>query len=513
MTLYTNDYLEFYLTLVGWLISNGIWDVVVDSGVYAMAFIAILIQEWLRARSEGADEGNKGILSVLRIESRLWVATVVMLSACVPLIDVDIGTLKFDESRSRQCQYLIAQPQDTGWGKSFTSLNNESAAVPTWWFFVHAMSKAVTNAAVASIPCGTDLRQMRIEISTTRIRDPLLAQEVADFTNDCYAASRAKLFMSRPRLDAKEVDDVNWIGSSYFSRQPGYYNNYYSRLPRVEWPWDPVRDMAMPRVKNGGGFPMCDEWWSDAEKGLKARLLNQVKPSLVERYVSWATFMSPQEVNDAIIREIASPRAQRMNQGQVYTDYGGEIGISGFNLMSRTAGAMGLGVGSLAYFPTMDVVRQALPMVMAMLKMALIICIPLVLVFGTFDLKTMITMSIVQFAMIFVDFWFQLGRWLDTTILEALYGLGSPHGTLNPLLGANNTQADMLLNFVMAAMFVVLPAFWMTALSYAGVSAGSAVDGLVSGTKPAQGASKQGADTIKSVAGSAMKAKMPKKGG
>ncbi|WP_095101667.1 conjugal transfer protein TraG N-terminal domain-containing protein [Pseudomonas sp. Irchel 3A5] len=498
MTLYTNDYLEYYLTLVGWLVGNGIWEVLMDSGVYALAFAAIIVQEWIKARGEGADEGNKGALSVIRIENRVWVATVVIMFAGLPLINVDLATLKFDESRSQQCQYQVAQPQDTRWGKSFTTLNDQSAKIPAWWFFVHGISKAITNAAVASIPCGSDLRQMRMEISTTRIHDPLLAQEVADFTNDCYAYSRAKLFMKRPKLDDKLMNDVNWIGSSYFSNQPGYYDNYYSRSPRQEWPWDPVRDAAMPKVKNGGGFPMCNQWWSDADKGLRDRLLSQVNPTLTERFISWASFMSPQEVSDALIREIASPRAQRMTQGQVYSDYGGQIGGSMFNDASRVTGAVGLGVGSMAYFPAMDVVRQALPMVMAFMKMTLIICIPLVITFGTFDFKSAMTLSIVQFSMIFVDFWFQLARWLDTTILDAMYGGDSPHGTLNPLLGMNNTQADMLLNYVMAAMFIVLPMLWMTALGYAGISTGKALDGLVGGTKGSQAAGGEGANIVTS---------------
>lgn len=497
MTLYTNDYLEYYLTLVGWLISNGIWEVLMDCGLYALAFVAIILQEWLKARGEGADEGNKGLLSALRIENRLWVATAVLMFAGIPMVDLDLNTLKFDDTRSQQCQYQVPQPQDTSWGKSFSTLNNQSAKVPAWWFFVHSMSKAITAAAVASIPCGTDLRQMRMEVSNTRIHNPLLAQEIADFTNDCYGYSRAKLFMNRPQLDAKLMNDINWIGSNYFTTQPGYYDTYYSRTPRTEFPYDSVRDETMPRVKNGGGFPMCNQWWGDGTNGLRKRLLDQVDTSLMERFVNWASFMPSQEVNDAIIREVASPRNQRMTQGQVYTDYGGQVGGSMFNDLSRVTGAAGLGIGSLAYFPAMDVVRQALPMVMALLKMALIICIPLVLTFSTFDLKTLITVSMVQFAMIFVDFWFQLARWLDTTILDAMYGVNSPHATLNPLLGANNTQADMLLNYVMAAMFIVLPAFWMSALGWAGVSAGKALDGLVTGTKAAQASGSKGADTIK----------------
>ena len=67
MTLYTTDYLEYYLTLVAWVVNNGIWSILVASGVFALPFVAIVIQEWLKARSEGADEGNKGVLSSMRI--------------------------------------------------------------------------------------------------------------------------------------------------------------------------------------------------------------------------------------------------------------------------------------------------------------------------------------------------------------------------------------------------------------------------------------------------------------
>lgn len=423
-----------------------------------------------------------------------------MAFAAMPVFNLSLSTLSFDDTRAKQCQVQVAKPQETRRGTSFTTLNNQSAKVPIWWHLVHSMSKAVTNAAVASIPCGTDLRQMRMEISTTRIRDPLLAQEVSDFTNDCYGYSRARLFMKRPKLDEKLMNDINWIGSTFFTKTGGYYDTDYSRTPRVEWPYDDVRDAGLAKVKNGGGYPTCNQWWGDAGRGLRARLLAQIQPSLTERFVNWATFMKPQEVSDALIREIASPRAQRLTKGSVYTDYGGQVGGSMFNDMSRVVGGFGLGVGSVAYFPAMDVVRQAVPMVMALLKMTLIICIPIVLLMSTFDLKAVMTLSIIQFAMIFVDFWFQLARWLDTTILNALYGAGSPHGTLNVVLGINNTQQDMLLNYVMAAMFIILPIFWMGALSWAGINATRALEGLRSGADGAQNAGAQAAGQIKTMA-------------
>jgi hypothetical protein len=492
MTLFTTDYLEYYLTLVSWIVHNGIWAVLVSSGVFALPFVAIIMQEWLKARAEGADEGNKGALSAARIENRVFVAIVVVMFAGIPFIDVDLNTIQYDSSRSAQCQVSVPQPTDTGWSQSFSTINNQSAKVPVWWGFMHALARAVTGASVAAIPCGTDLRQMRMEIDATRIDDPVLAKEVADFSHDCYGPARAKLFMQRPDLDEQQMHDVTWIGSRFFTDTGGYYDTYRSSTPRDDWPYDSDRDAGLAQVASGGGYPTCRQWWSDGSNGLRARLLGQVDPSLLNRLAGWAGFLSRAEVDDSVIRAIAAPRQQKLNQGSVYTDYGGQIDKTLPNVITRAAGDAGLAVGALGAFPAMDVVRQALPMVMALLKMALVICIPLVLLVGTYDLKTVVVLSIVQFSFFFVDFWFQLARWIDSTILDALYGWGfgwnRPHSNFDPVMGLNNAFGDLLLNFVMGTMFIVLPTFWVTALGWAGIHAGAALQGLVNGTGDAKAA-------------------------
>ncbi|MPT25409.1 MAG: conjugal transfer protein TraG [Achromobacter sp.] len=489
MTLYTTDYLEYYLTLVSWVVHNGIWSVLVASGMFAVPFLAIIIQEWLKARAEGADEGNKGVLSSARIENRVFVAVVVIMFAGIPFIDVDFNTIKYDRSRSTQCQVNVPEPTDTGWSQSFSTINNQSAKVPVWWFAMHAISRAITGASVAAIPCGTDLRQIRMDIDATRIDDPVLAQEISDFTRDCYGPARAKLFMTRPSLSEEQMHDVTWIGSSYFVGTAGFYDSYRSRTPRDAWPFDATRDAGLAQVPGGGGYPTCRQWWADGSQGLRARLLAQVDPSLLTRLAGWAGFLSQAEVNDSVIRAVASPRQQKLNRGAVYTDYGGQIDMTLPNIVTRAASDVGLTVGSLGYFPAMDVVRQALPMVLSLLKMALVICIPLVLLIGTYDLKTMVTVSVVQFALFFTEFWFQLARWIDSTILDALYGWGwgwnRPHTNFDPLVGLNNTFGDMLLNVVMATMFLILPTFWVAALAWAGIRAGNVLQGLSTGTRDA----------------------------
>jgi hypothetical protein len=139
-------------------------------------------------------------------------------------------------------------------------------------------------------------------------------------------------------------------------------------------------------------------------------------------------------------------------------------------------------------------VRQALPIVLSLLKMAVTICLPLILVIGTYELKTVVTVSCVEFALFFTDFWFELARWLDSTILDALYGWNSPHANFDPLMGLNNTFGDILLDFVLGMMFLVLPAFWVSALAWVGIRAGGIVQGLVSGTKEAKAAGSKGVD-------------------
>ncbi|MDG3815238.1 conjugal transfer protein TraG N-terminal domain-containing protein, partial [Pseudomonas aeruginosa] len=216
---------------------------------------------------------------------------------------------------------------------------------------------------------------------------------------------------------------------------------------------------------------------------------------LMTSFLKWAKWLNQDEVTEAVIRQVISPSSQV--KGNVYTDYGGQVGGTVWNGLARAGGTLGVAMGSLAYFPAMDMVRQALPMVMSFLKMAMVICIPMVLVIGTYQLKVAMTMTVVFFAMMFVDFWFQLARYIDSTILDAFYGSGSPHLSFNPVMGLNTATQDAILNFVMGAMFVILPMLWITAIGWAGVQVGALLSDLSNGVKGVQQAGAQGGGIAK----------------
>ncbi|EMK5184187.1 conjugal transfer protein TraG N-terminal domain-containing protein, partial [Escherichia coli] len=109
----------------------------------------------------------------------------------------------------------------------------------------------------------------------------------------------------------------------------------------------------------------------------------------------------------------------------------------------------------------------------SIILMAIYIMIPLILAFAAYELSTLITLTFVVFAVHFLTFWWELARWLDSWMLTALYS-SDTHTRFN-MMGFQNTSDDLIMNLVMGTMFLVLPAVWLGALSWAGVNIGQGI--------------------------------------
>lgn len=504
MNMSTNSYLEFYLSLLAWIINNGIWNTLADTGLFAAPFGAIILQEWLSARQQGADEGNKGLLSIPRVENRLWMGYVVILFACIPVFPVNLSSISLDDAASQRCGISMSKPAETAWGTTFNTIGEKSANVPIWWFLVHAIGKGVTAAATAAIPCAPDIRQMRMEIDSSRIDNQVLLQEVADFTRDCYGYSRSRLFTNRPELDKAQSHDASWIGSTYLLSTPGYYDTDRSRSPRVDWPYDESRDMSLPQLANGAGYPTCQQWWSDAGIGLRARLLAEVDPTLISQLLGWLSGNSSAEVEDATLRELVSPRQQSMTMapGQVFQDYGSSARGGSLNQgLNNLATNTGLALGSFSNFPGMNALRAALPMVQAFLMLGTIISLPLVLLISTYQLKTLMTVTFALFTLHMLTFWWELARWVDSSMLDTLYNqVSAMDQTLLSLPSSgfmDGTVTAQVIEYVMGAMFVVLPMMFLGTMSWAGYAVGAGVQSMLSrGSQTAEVAASKGASQL-----------------
>ncbi len=143
--------------------------------------------------------------------------------------------------------------------------------------------------------------------------------------------------------------------------------------------------------------------------GLEARLLQFPAPDI------WTAFkklgQSQAVYEETVLRSLVSERNMQVSQnGRVYPGYGDNVDGTVANAATRRASSAGNILGSIAAFPAFDSVRQALPMVQALLQMAQVICIQLITLCSAWDVKVVITLTFVQFAMFFLTFWWELAR-------------------------------------------------------------------------------------------------------
>src|SRR5690606_2545745 len=99
----------------------------------------------------------------------------------------------------------------------------------------------------------------------------------------------------------------------------------------------------------------------------------------------------------------------------------------------------------------------------------LTISLPLLQLFSAFQLKTLMMCSFAFFTLHMLTFWWELARWVDSSMLDALYHQVSylQRGLLTLPSAAimDGTVTAQVITYVMAAMFLVLPALFLAAMS------------------------------------------------
>ncbi|OOF43934.1 conjugal transfer protein TraG [Rodentibacter trehalosifermentans] len=485
-----DSYYEYFLTLLGWIISNGIWDLMVDTGAFAIPFLAHLIRLFAKAREQGDDEGNKGKLLATWLENAVYGSFIVMVFTCLPLFNVSYNTLQFDTARMKECGYTVIKPSNSGMKGLSSELSGQTASLPLWWAFVYTVGKGFSYGAVATIPCKPDLRQLRFDVQHTRIQSPVLRQEIQQFAEDCFLPSRAKIKRQKIDLDEAQSRDLDWIGSSLLVNTPGFYDVYRAKTPQPFWPYELPRDDALPNTGNGG-YPSCKVWWADPNVGLRQRIIDTVDDDVflqLRKAVSDDLYADGVET---VIRSIVRPNNLKVSNGDpVYMGYGKSTGVDG--VYNYVMSGLGIGFTSFVSFPAFDAMRQSLPMVQGLLSLAIIVAMPLIMVIGLYSVRAMITLTFVHIGIFFLSFWWELARWLDTWLIEVLYN-SDTHSRWN-LAGLVNERDDTILKLVIATMFFILPALWFGMMSWAGVRAGSALTNAISSSKVVQQQTQSGSD-------------------
>jgi hypothetical protein len=293
------------------------------------------------------------------------------------------------------------------------------------------------------------------------------------------------------------AEDTAWLGSAHFLTTAGFYDSIRSDQPVPGFAYSSPRDDGLPHTGAGlPGYPTCKQWWSTPAVGLKARLYNQIDPS-VWTHVN-AVFTSA-TATDSVIRRLVSPRSGAAN-GNSHT-MGGYQNLNPSSLaavggvVTTAAGVLGSGIIAIPFMAGMDMAKQALPMVQFLMIMAIVISLPFVSLLSSYSVSVVGTATIGLFSVWFLTFWWQLARWLSANLVDLLYN--SEATKLSFLAGITNAYDTMVLQFVEGAAFFFLPAVWMMALTWAGMKGGAAISNAASnGSSDAKGAGKKGGEAV-----------------
>lgn len=526
-----DSYLEIFTTMYGWAFANIIGAVVAGTGLVIVPFAVIIFQSWREAKEDGIYSG--GVLSLLeRAQLRLLIALFVM-SVC--FATTPLTSLR-DLRYTPMPGVVEPAPQEGslagGTGSGFDdamrdasdgsmSTTGDLSYVPAWWFSVMAISSGVNNAVRRGVASSTatDIRVIGDMAKTATIEDPKTLNAVQRFYSECFVPARSKYLAmnkddltpaSQALLDPANKrfgpHDVDWPGSHVFRTEPGFYSAMRSYNPVGGFAIDFARDTDYYNPSSGAepppagvvanpawGRPTCEQWWSDGTNGVRAKMTDQAsslgKAMVAANPLNW--FDSEQRVDSYARLGIAKAKPTFVDQDRVAgTSYDTTSGL--LRLIGGAASTIGVGAGVLATNFVFTPLITALPMMQALVLMAIYMFLPLVVLLSGFSLRAMFYGAVAIFTVkLWAAMWF-IAQWIDAHMIEAMYpGLqgnvflqefthiaqGSPQG-----------YKRMVLNILMMTMFIGLPLIWTAMMGWIGVRVGGQ---LTNFAKETEGGAKQ----------------------
>jgi len=491
-----NSFLEVFTTLFGWLMYEAFWNVLADTGLVWLPVLGIILKNVTQARMSGADEGNAGQLSLRRIEVEVLVMFLVIVIAALPTYEIRLSAIQYYKPAT-QCgepdEVISGSATATTYDDTFLTLGGEVARAPLWWALVGYVSAGVTSAAVKAIPCQADLRGISFKLNREKLRDPRLRQEVQEFTTQCFLPARAKLLREKPP-GVINPDDTEWLGSAFFQTTPGYYDTFYSKTPRIGFPYQSPRDDGFPVGQ--WGYPICNEWWQSADPqiGLRAKVIAAFETDVVEDLSSWFGSATRAEAEDQVIKTMlrADSAASRFGQ-RLGAGLGRNQGIAGTLTSGATALAAtaGLALNAAPHFSKMYIVREAAPIVQALLLMVLTMLLGFLMVFSGYSISAIAVASVAYFGIKFWTVLWAVAYWLDNNMIDAMTPI--ENGIIAAAayaVGLGDKQ--WLFNFITSTLYIALPLAWLTLLTWSGFRVGSVIGAYQASVQAAEGAGAAG---------------------
>ncbi len=513
--MYVSSYLELHTTLIGWMLYGLSYEVLTKTGLFLLPFMWILWSGSAQYIAEANQIDNESHSGTKAHIFGILGGIVVVLTCLMPVYEIQPTTVVYQPTPSfsnPDPAEVSADADPSTYSQSLDPVTGDAPVrVPIWWRFLLGISTGITQSIVQNLPTPGDLRQARVALSSTNISDPSVAYEYRNFIRECYIPAHKQFermvregSLAPAGVDAEEID---WPGSRYLATLPGGYlycapedrtthGCYYSIAP------DPKATAYL------GPNATCADWWGAIED----KLLN----------LDEANDSTWQNIKDKLASfsgmpddEIRQGRVKRILNNYAATQVSPEHSSGDENLIEWVWGLVEdvvatkeLAQTSIVREGHLEVVKQAAPMIVAILQMFAVIMLPWAMLFTAYRLSAIISLSFVLFSLTFVHALLAIAGWLDhyltTSLFDGFSMLSWLQGDDAHVFG--NAQKRLLLNIILIFAYTGVPVLWIFVMGMVGVgaanAAGSAAKGAAEATGGAGIASGAGALGVAKTAGS-----------
>lgn len=482
-----NSYAEIFTTVIGWHLFNVVWDVLVSTGIVYLPFLGMLYEHWRTAFVDGEEAGGAGA-GLRALEIDLFIGLMVMLLACMPssLTALNRASVFYAPPATTANPSPVtatgATPDST-FGTTLAATPG-TVNVPVWWYSVMAVSAGVNTAIISG--SGLTLDDLRKVVEASRLAsldDPHVRSDVQRFYNECYVPARTKYFGVPPTnttaalLNTYGADDPEWMGSHVLREDPSLYPVMYAEREVPGWPFDGGRDrdQAGGPVTPTWGRPSCKEWWEGgAIPGLRQQIVDAAGATskLNSLVATFGASLTAERRADLVARQVLD-KTRLTVIPDAYVP-------ANTNFVKETASSSAVMIGGFitTFFTwlSVSVMKPSLPFIQCLLLLGIYMLLPLVMVISRYSLVTMIQAALAIFTVkMWSVLWF-VADFLDDKLALAIYpDADSALSAMTSFFKIGDSTKAMLLNLVVMAMYLALPALWSGLMMMVGVRIGAAL--------------------------------------
>jgi len=524
-----NDAFELYTTVMGWHINNGLFQLMMGTGIILIPFAVIIGGNIIEARNN-RDKDDIGVSFFNKTEMQLYVAFFVLLLCVNPMVNLSVSNVKAMDSTCAPgdggSTPDVAENAYRNTGTTYDQvqeldLGADTIKIPVIWYVWDYVASSLSLSAKAALPCQTDIRRISTIVSTTKIENMNLADEFGMFMRDCWRPSLNRYLHDKPpayTMGGAPADDIEWAGSEFFLNGRQYYRHFRAEEGVTSLPYDALRDEAKAtnaRLADGKGYPFCDEWWMVPDDGLRDRLIHHFKTDHTQLATFWPEYVQAQINNgvtprpsydDMLLKTIlmSDITIRRMQAANEFPREGTTENLTS-KLVANMADLSAVGDRSKALMT-----QTAAPMLRAILLMVITFLIPIMLIASGYSVGAVITIMLIKFSVYFWIFLFAVASWLDNYLLSAWSGVVGGDLSRWTVLWYNGGDMNMAvsaLNFITRWLHILLPIMFTSLMGSVGVKAGDGASSLTGqGMNNAGGAASAVPGLSKSVGGGAAKA-------